>query len=70
MGLLFFCIKHVKMCKKSEFQVNSTDSSLFVKRNRLEDWGRLPYSKNSFWGHFLNGVRFSEYFQYFSISGR
>ena len=48
------------MCKKCEFQVDNTaDSSLFVKGNRLEDWGRVPHSKNSFWGHFLNGVRFS-----------
>ena len=52
------------MCKKSEFQVNNTDSSLFVKGNRLEDWGRVPHSKNSFWGHFLSGVHFPSYSAY------
>ena len=59
MGSIFHRIQHVKMCEKSEFQVDNTDSSLFVKGNRLEDWGRVPHSKNSFWGHFLNGVHFS-----------
>ena len=61
MGSVFHRIQHVKMCKKCEFQVDNTDSSLFVKGNRLEDWGRVPHSKNSFWGHFLNGVCFSSY---------
>ena len=43
-------IQHVQMCKKSEFQVNNTDSFLFVKGNRLKGLGRVPCSKNSFWG--------------------
>ena len=43
-------IQHVKMCKKSEFQVNDTHSFLFVKGNRLEGWRKLPNSKNSCWG--------------------
>ena len=59
MGSIFHRIQHVKMCKKCEFQVDNTDRSLFVKGNRLEGSGRVPHSKNSFWGHFPNGVRFS-----------
>ena len=52
------------MCKKSEFQVNNTDSFPFAKGNRLEGWGKVPHSKNSFWGHFLNGVHFPSYSAY------
>ena len=52
------------MCKKSEFQGNKTDSFLFAKGNRLEGWGKVPHSKNSFWGHFLSGVHFPSYSAY------
>ena len=61
MGSVFHRIQHVKMCKKSEFQVNNTDGFLFAKGNRLEGWGKEPHSKNSFWGHFLSGVHFPSY---------
>ena len=65
MGSVFHRIQHVKMCKKSELQVNNyTDSFLFAKGNRLEGWGKVPHSKNSFWGHFLSGVHFPSYSAY------
>ena len=32
--------------------MNNTDGLLFAKGNRLEGWGKVPHSKNSFWGAF------------------
>ena len=58
MGSVFFVFNVLKMCKKSEFQVNNTYGSLSAKGNRLEGWGKVPHPKNSFWGHFLRGVHF------------
>ena len=64
MGSTFHRVQHVKMCKNTEFQVTNTNSFLFVKESRLEGWGKVPHSKNSFWGHFMSGVHFPSYSAY------
>ena len=51
-------MKHVKMCKNTDFQVHGTSSFLFVKGSPLEGWDKVPYSKNSFWGIFELGFVF------------
>ena len=57
MGSVSHCIRHVKICKKTDFQVHGKSSFLFVKGNPLEEWGRVPHSKNSP-GDFLSGFCF------------
>ena len=45
-------IKHVIMCKNTDFQGHGTSNFLFVKGSPSEDWGKVPHSKNSFGGIF------------------
>ena len=52
MGSVSHRIKHVKMCKNTDFQVHGTSNFLFVKGSPFEGWGKVPHSKNSFGGIF------------------
>ena len=53
-------MKHVKMCKNTDFQVHGTSSFLFVKGSPLEGWDKVPHSKIVL-GYFLSLGLFSSH---------
>ena len=54
-------VPHVDMCKDAEHMVKVVFLPAKGSRSPLEAFGKVPRTKNNFWGHFLNRIRFSSY---------